>query len=64
MGSLKTNSEFQRAGVFGTKMKTFRDYGRLEQVEGTGIKYGEMRGKVFSSASVKSRHSFRASRLW
>lgn len=46
-------------------MKTFRDYDRLEQVGGTGVKFGEMRGKVFSGASVKSRHGLgRSSRLW
>lgn len=28
VGSLKTNSEFRGAGVFGRKMKTFRDYDR------------------------------------
>lgn len=64
MESLKTNSEFQRAEVFGRKMKIFRDYNRLEQMGETGIKYGEMRGKVFSGTSVKSRHGLgRSSRL-
>lgn len=65
MGSLKTNSEFQGAGVFGRKMTTLRDYDRLEQVGGAGIKYGKMRGKAFSGASGKSRHGLgRYSRLW